>query len=148
MTDIVVLIACAACGFCLGMYAEKRIRRKNAFYADLVKYIELFALNIDGRQLEVDKFNADFAKNCSANFAQYLAGDTKKLGLSAKERQGLEEFFADIGRADTQQLKKFLEHYRAIFEQQRKIVEQRSQKASVYAKLGFLLGLMLGILLI
>ena len=148
MLDIVIIIACSLCGFAVGKYLEKRIRNKNSFFVDLNKYIASFRINVDGRQLERDLFNAEFSESCGDGFREYLKGGKLKCKLSAPEQKEIKDFFENLGEVSSVELKKNLDYYSYVFSEKSKLIAEQSNKASVYVKLGILLGVMAGILLI
>lgn len=148
MTDIIVLLACAFCGFAVGKYLERRVRCKKAFFEDANKYIELFKVNISGRQLEVNAFNEEFGKNYSGAFAEYVKGVKGKFNLTSTEKLLLDNFFQCLNAVSSQELQKQLDfNARPVKELAVKYSEQ-SSKASIYPKLGLLMGVMAGIVLI
>lgn len=148
MLDIVVIIVCSLCGFAIGKYVERRVKAKSDFLSDLVRYTELFRLNIDGRQVELDKFNKEFAENCSVAFREYLTDGKIRCGLSNAEKTSLKNFYDNIGAVGSRELKSHIDYYSAIFSSQNKSATEQASKASVYVKLGILLGVMVGIVLI
>lgn len=148
MIDIIVVIACTLCGFVIGKYMERQVRAKAAFFADVSKYLSLFCLNIDGRQLEVGVFNREFAENCSAPFAEYLTTGKTRCRLSSAEKVEVKSLFEGLGAVSSRELKKQLDYRSVYFEEQNKKYSEQSSKASIYPKLGILLGVMAGIVLI
>ncbi len=148
MTDIVIVIACSLCGFALGKYLEKRIRDKSSFYADLNRYISQFKVNIDGRQVELQTFNAVFCQSCGTTFGEYLMGNKLKCRLSNTERKTVKDFFDNISAVSSDELKRHLEYYSDIFAAESKRISEEAVKSSIYAKLGILLGVMAGIILV
>ncbi len=50
-----------AVGFLIGKFFEKRISEKGEFYRDLQKYVISFEENVEGRRVELSKFNDGFA---------------------------------------------------------------------------------------
>ncbi len=148
MIDIVVLVACTLCGYVIGKYFEKQIRIKSAFFFDVNKYLSLFEVNIDGRQLEIDEFNKEFAENCSAAFLEYLGSGKTKCRLSTIEKKELKLLFDSFEAVSSQELKKQISFQRYFFTEQNNRYSEQASKASIYPKLGILLGVMVGIVLI
>ena len=148
MTDIVVILACSLCGFAIGKFLERLICGKAAFFSDVNRYLTLFVVNIDGRQLEIDAFNKDFKTSCGSAFAEYLDGGKMRLKLSQSEKKELKSFFDDLSAVSSQDLKKQIECHKAFFAVREKIYSEQASKASVYSKLGILLGVMVGIVLV
>ena len=147
MIDIIILIACTLCGFACGKYIEKRAKRKGEFYSDLVKYLTLLKINVDGRKLELNDFNADFTKQCSKPFAEFLQNRKLKCSLNALQKSNLDKFFDNISCASSTELNKHIEYCSGVLSNDATLIESEVAKASVYAKLGLLLGLMAGIVL-
>ena len=148
MTDIVAIIACALCGFALGKYFERRVRSKFMFCSDLCKYLALFKVNLDVRQLEIDKFNKDFCANCSEVFCEYIEKGKTRCSLNTREQNYVKTFFEGLNAVSTHELKKHVDYYEAIFADMNKEANDQARRASVYVKLGILLGVMVGIVLI
>ena len=147
MIDIVILIACALCGYALGKYLEKRVKRKGNFYGDLTRYIALLKVNIERRQLELGKFNEEFGTNCSAVFRDYLQSSKFKVSLTTAQKENVAAFFNNLGCVSSQELIKHIEYYDHIFATDNRQIEVEVSKASIYVKLGILLGVMVGIVL-
>ena len=147
MLDIIILIACALCGFACGKYLEKRIRCKGGFYSDLQRYVTLLKLNVEGKQVELSDFDDEFCKSCSEVFCQYLQNNKFKCALSASQKSNVNEFFANIGCVSSEELIKHIDYYKAVFDADAKKVSEEVTKASIYTKLGILLGVMVGIVL-
>ena len=148
MIDIIILIACTLCGFACGKYLEKRIKRKGEFYSDLTRYVMLLKINVEGRKLELARFNEEFVEQCGTIFAEYLRDGKIRCGLSAMEKNNVEKFFDNLSCASSEELGKHIEYYTALLNSDAKrVTEGEVAKASVYVKLGVLLGMMVGIVL-
>ena len=147
MLDIIILIACALCGFVCGKYLEKRTKRKGDFYTDLVRYVTLLKVNIEGKQVELPVFNEEYCQTCSEVFSQYLIESKLRCALSSSQKSNIEGFFENIGCVTTQELNKHIDYYKTIFEADSKSISEEVSKASIYVKLGILLGVMVGIVL-
>lgn len=147
MLDIIILIACALCGFAWGKYLEKRVRRKGEFYSDLQRYVTLLKVNVEGKQVELSVFNEEFCQNCSDTFCQYLQEDKLKCALSALQKSNVHSFFDNIGCVSSQELIRHIDYYKTVFETDAKKITDEVSKASIYTKLGILLGVMIGIVL-
>lgn len=146
MTNIILLIACILCGYACGKYIEKRVKRKGEFFTDLHRYVSLLKANVDGRRVELNKFNEEFASNCSSVFHTYLDECKIKCNVSSVQKSNITKFFENLSCASSKELSEHLEYYGAQFEADSKAVsENEVAKASVYVKLGILLGAMIGI---
>ena len=147
MLDIIILISCALCGFACGKYLEKRVRRKGEFYSDLQRYITLLKVNVEGKQVELSDFNEEFCQNCSVAFSQYVQEGKIKCAFSSVQKSNVESFFDNIGCVSSEELIRHIDYYKAVFETDAKKISEEVSKASIYAKLGILLGVMIGIVL-
>ena len=148
MSNIIILIACTLCGFACGKYIEKRIKRKGEFYNDLTRYVMLLKINVEGRKLEISRFNEEFSSQCSAIFADYLLDGKIKCSLNAMQKGNVTKFFDNLSCASSEELDKHIEYYSAVLGSDAKQVnEGEVAKASVYVKLGVLFGMMVGIVL-
>lgn len=148
MIDIIIILACSMCGFALGKCALIRVKCKSEFYDDLERYLTLLKINIEGRQVELSVFDRDFATNCSNIFAEYLATRKLKCSVSSIQRNNLNNFFSNLDCSCSQQLTKHLECYNMIFTSDISVARDEAKKGSIYPKLGILLGVMVGIILI
>ena len=147
MLDIIILIACAMCGFVCGKYLEKRVRRKGEFYSDLQRYVTLLKVNVEGKQVELSAFDEEFCQGCSVCFSQYVLDRKVKCALSSQQKSNVQAFFDNIGCVSSQELIRHIDYYKAVFETDAKSISEEVTKASIYAKLGILLGVMVGIVL-
>lgn len=147
MLDIIILIACALCGFVCGKYLEKRIRRKGEFYSDLQRYVTLLRVNVEGKQVELSTFNEEFCENCSETFCQYVEEGKMKCSFSSLQKSNVTAFFDNIGCVSSQELIRHIDYYKVVFEADAKKISEEVAKASIYTKLGILLGVMIGIVL-
>lgn len=145
MTRIILLICCILCGFLIGRYLQKQVQAKNQMYLDLLKYIAALKLNVNGRQVELERFNADFCVNCSGAFCSVLQ-QIKYPHLKADKRKTVQDFFANLNCASGNQLLQHLEFYEAQLRPDAEQCAQAAAKSSVYVKIGILLGAMVGIL--
>ncbi|MCH5151174.1 MAG: hypothetical protein J1F65_00750 [Clostridiales bacterium] len=147
MLDIIILIACALCGYACGKYLEKRIKRKGEFYSDLNRYVALLKVNVEGRQVELSTFDSEFTTNCSPTFREYLQNRKWKCSLTAAQKSEVSSFFDNMDCVSSQQLRKHIDYYATLFETSKQTVEKEVTKSSIYVKLGILLGVMVGIVL-
>ena len=114
-------------------------------YVDLMKYIAALKINVDGRKLELQKFNADFTKTCSSVFASALQGG--KLPYVKKDkRKNIEDFFSSLNCVSGSELVTNLTFYETQLKPDADDAMTAAKKSSVYVKLGLLIGAMVGIL--
>lgn len=148
MTNIIILITCSLCGYACGKYLEKRVRNKGAFLTDLCRYASFLKVNVEGRCIELSKFNSEFASSCSEVFRDYLISGKLKCALTSTQKESVSNFFSNLDCASSQELTKHLDHYVAVFDDMSKQFTQKElSSSSMYSKLGVLLGVMLGIVL-
>ena len=147
MLDTIILIACALCGFVCGKFLEKRVKRKGELYSDLCRYVTLLKVNVEGRQVELSTFDTEFATNCSPTFREYLQNRKFKCSLTNAQKNEVTSFFDNMDCVSSQELRKHIEYYATLFESSRQEVEKDVARSSIYVKLGILLGVMIGIVL-
>ena len=147
MLDIIILIACSLCGFACGKYLEKRTKRKGQFYSDLQRYVTLLKANVEGKQVELNVFNEEFCQSSSDTFRQYVEDGKIRCSLSSAQKSNVIAFFDNIGCASSQDLFRHIDYYKVVFESDAKKISDDVNKASIYTKLGILLGVMVGIVL-
>lgn len=145
MLDIILLLCTTAAGFLVGLYLQKRVARHNEMWNDLTRYISALKLNVTGRQRELADFNAEFVSTCGATFRDCL-NSKKYPKLNAQQKKRIEDFFANLDCAGSEQLLQNLDYYAKQFEGDLKDSAEAVKKSSVYVKLGILLGAMIGIL--
>ncbi|MCM1395424.1 MAG: hypothetical protein NC132_04845 [Corallococcus sp.] len=114
-------------------------------YLDLLKYIAALKLNVNGRQVELEKFNADFCVNCSGAFSAALC-QNKFPRMKSDKRKTVQDFFANLNCASGNQLLQHLEFYESQLRPDAEQCAQSAAKSAVYVKIGMLLGAMIGIL--
>lgn len=148
MTNIILLIVCSLCGYACGKYLENRVKRTGKFLADLNRYVSLLRVNVEGKQIELSAFNAEFTGNCSEMFREYLINGKLKCDLPKMQREYVETFFSNLSQSSSQELTRHLEYYGAIFQSMDKqFMQKEIANASMYVKLGILFGVMIGIVL-
>lgn len=147
MIDIIILIACILCGFACGKCFEKRAKCKGEFYNDLIRYLSLLKINVEGRKLELTRFNEEFSSQCSQVFGDFLREGKFKFSLSALQKGNVAKFFDNLSCASSSELNKHIDYYNGVLTADAKQAESEVAKASVYVKIGLLLGLMAGIVL-
>ena len=148
MTNIILLLACSLCGFAIGKYIEKRTKRKGEFYSDLSRYVALMKINIKGRKVELPRFNAEFCVGCSRVFADFITDNELKCTLKQSQKNNIIQFFENLSCATSEALEKHIEYYAEIFSADSKEITKEVASASIYSKLGLLLGMIVGILLL
>lgn len=149
MINIIIIICCVFAGFAVGKFVEKRILEKGQFYQDLTTYMSLLSDNVNGRQLELAKFDGEFAQNCGRAFAAYLLNKEFKVHLSKAQKANIARFFANLDCVSSQSLVEHINYCsKTLTADCQNVLQNEVAKASVYAKLGMLLGAMVGILFV
>lgn len=149
MINIILLICCILAGFALGKFLERKASEKGRFYQDLTSYITRLKDNVNGRQLELKNFNDEFTKSCGGTFANFLLNNRAKVRLTKSQRNNLTQFHDNLDCISSKALVEHLDYYGKILsDDAQDVMKNEVAKSSVYAKLGMLLGAILGILLI
>ncbi len=148
MINIIIFFLCSLSGFLIGKFFEKRISEKGEFYRDLQKYVISFEENVEGRMVELSKFNDGFCDGSSESFVLYLKDKKTKIYFSKIQKKNLSAFFDNLSCISSQELLNHLNYFKRVFEEDGKRVNEEVSRANLYSKLGLLLGAMVGILLI
>lgn len=148
MTDIIILFCCSLCGFLIGKVFSRQLVDKENFVVDVACYCSAVKQNVTGKQLEIAQLNAVFAQNCNTIFAKYLMDGTSKVPLPIRQKQQLKSFFDNLVCATSTQLLSHCDTFQMVFDDWVKVARFNVANCKVFVKLGFLLGLMLGILLV
>lgn len=149
MTNIIIVICCILAGFVLGKFIEKKIGEKGGFYQDLTAYILQLKDNVIGRQLELTEFNQNFAAKSGCAFAEFIQNRKLKTRLNKTQKDNLMRFFDNLDCVSSQALIDHINyHSKILTDDAQKVMQCEVTRASVYSKLGMLLGAMLGILFV
>lgn len=148
MIDIVIIITTSICGFFVGKFLSKRSAQKKIFYADMLRYIDQFAFNVKNTQKELGAFDEEFSRDCSEAFCTYIKEGKCASGISKSSKTVLADFRKDLNCISSEELLKRLEYYKGIFSAEFNAVCDEYKKSSIYSKLGILLGVMAGILIV
>lgn len=148
MLDIVIIITTSVCGFFVGKFLEKRSAQKKIFYSDMLRYIDQFAFNVKNMQKELGVFDNEFSRDCSEVFRAYLKESKFLFRISKSSKTALADFRKDLNCISSEELLKRLDYYKGIFSAEFNAVCDEYKKSAIYSKLGILLGVMVGILLI
>lgn len=145
MSGILLLICCILCGFCVGLFLQRRERDCVAFVEDLLRYIDLLRVNIDTERKSLAAFDSEFVTRCGKPFAGYRTGTG---GAPSKRTGKLADDFFDgaVACNNSQQLAKHLDYYKAVVTAQLAEMSGGGKRKGLYVKLGLLLGAMVGLL--
>lgn len=146
MSGILVLICCVLVGFCVGLFLQRRKTDNLSFVEDLLKYIELFRVNVTTGQKTIEDFDKEFLSACGKAFADYKNG--LSVGLDKSVKALADEFFVGAEQANnSQQLLKHLDYFCAKAQSKYAEVSKNADKQKgLYVKLGLLTGAMVGLL--
>lgn len=145
MIDIVVLLCSIIGGTVVGIYAAKRKKQYCLFVCDLNRYLTEFAINVSGAKLLKSEFDKKFAGGCSTEFCKYLLSENRQCPYKNLS-ENLEGFMSGLSASSSEQLKYHLQEYSTKFKTvENSVVPQCAKMCATYIKLGFLLGVMAGI---
>ena len=105
-------------------------------------------INIKGRKVELARFNAEFCVGSSKVFADYVMDGELKCALKQSQKNNLTQFFENLSCTTSEVLEKHIEYYAEIFAADSKEIAKEVASVSIYSKLGLLLGIIVGILLL
>ena len=145
MSGILLLICCILCGFCVGLFLQRRERDNVTFVEDLLRYIDLLRVNIDTERKSLAAFDSEFVARCGKQFSDYRSGTG---GAPCKRTGKLADDFFDgvVACNNSQQLAKHLDYYKAVVAAQLAEMTCGGKRKDLYVKLGLLLGAMVGLL--
>ncbi len=147
MTNIILLICTISAGFLVGKHFELKQKRKGDFFCDLKKYVVLLKTNVKSRRVELATFNAEFIQNSSRVFSCFLQNKVDVDCLSKSQRRLVFSLFDELSANTSSQLLDNLDYYERLVEEERNALSNAVRDRSVCVKLGVLLGVMIGILL-
>lgn len=158
MTKLLIVFFAAISGIMAGLALSKRIALRERFFDELVRVIDRLISDIKFSQAKIEVIIGEYVSsshNLSKNLAEYkqfLDGGELKLSrgvLTKREYRLVNEFFERLGALDLDTQIKELENRKAGFSE---ILEGAKTKNKKYGKalvkLGFLSGLLIGILLL
>lgn len=145
MTGIIIFICTTLCGFLCGKFIQKGVLQRQQLFSDVVRYVALLKINVQGKQKELRQFNAEFAQNCSQVFADYLS-ESKLPRMNALQKKLVADFFGNLDCISGNELLQHMEMFETQFADCLKDCDAEAKKSSVYVKTGLLLGAMAGIL--
>lgn len=153
MTDIVIIFCSIGIGFACSCYANRQLHTEERLYKDLIVYCHGMINNlsldrktiIDYYAFRQDSFDTEFRRL----FESYYTANVAKVKIKYKLKKEIAFFFENLSCLNSGSLKKHLELHLALFESEyKRCYSENAQKNSAYLKLGILLGLGVGLLLI
>ena len=158
MNSLFIAVLSSFCGFMIGLALTKRNKERENYYRDAVKLCSHLINNISYKAdkissvisgAEVD--SAALKKNI-AEYETYLGGGEFSLSdncLTKKEGADVKAFFMELGRYDGDTQLSELRRREGEFKQKFNDIKAKNDKqGNMYIKLGLLVGLLIGILLI
>lgn len=158
MSSVLIVALSALCGLMLGLSLTKRQREREAYYRDFSGLCAHIISNISYRADKItdvvgaiDTQSSALQKNVD-EFKAYVRGGELSLSqgvLTKAELAAVKEFFVRLGRYDGEtQLADLRQRQNELMLRYKEIKEKNDKQGNMYVKLGFLAGLLLGILLI
>lgn len=147
MTNIIILFCSILCGFLIGKHFQKRQMCRNQFFADLTKYILLLKANVATSRIEVPTFNKEFSKSSSAVFANFLSNNNDLSYLSKQQKALVVSFVESLKTTTSAQLINNLDYYYQLVNAEYSLITNSARNSFACVKLGILMGVMVGILL-
>ena len=147
MTSIIILFCSILCGFLIGKHFQKRQMFRNQFFADLTKYILLLKANVATSRIEVPTFNKEFSKSSSAVFANFLSNNNDLSYLSKQQKTLVVSFVESLKTTTSAQLINNLDYYYQLVNAEYSLITNSARNSFACVKLGILMGVMVGILL-
>ena len=147
MTSIIILFCSILCGFLIGKHFQKRQMFRNQFFADLTKYILLLKANVATSRIEVPTFNKEFSKSSSAVFANFLSNNNDLSYLSKQQKALVVSFVESLKTTTSAQLINNLDYYYQLVNAEYSLITNSARNSFACVKLGLLMGVMVGILL-
>ena len=147
MTSIIILFCSILCGFLIGKHFHKRQMFRNQFFADLTKYILLLKANVATSRIEVPTFNKEFSKSSSAVFANFLSNNNDLSYLSKQQKALVVSFVESLKTTTSAQLINNLDYYYQLINAEYSLITNSARNSFACVKLGILMGVMVGILL-
>ena len=147
MTNIIILFCSILAGFLVGKHFEKRQKQREQFLGDLSRYVKLLKNNVIGRRVVWDKFNQQFECSCSCVFAKFLHDNNSITFLTKTQRQMVQSLFSSLSVTTSVQMISNLDYYEQLISAEWEAVSNLTRNRDVAVKLGVLLGVMAGILL-
>lgn len=145
MIDIVLLTCTIIGGTLLGIYAARQKKRYCKFLQDSLNYVNEFAINVRGRKLLLAEFSQKFSTTCGKEFSDYVLSENKECKYKTL-KPVMDEFWQGLQTSSTDELNSHLESCAAKLKAMTdQALPECSKLCVTYVKLGFLAGVMLGI---
>ena len=147
MTNIIILFCSILGGFLVGQHFEKREKCRGQFFADLTKYLVLLKTNVSVTRIELAEFDKEFSQSSSVVFANYLLKREDISFLTKQQKALMASLFDSLSATTSAQLINNLDYYYQLVNAEYSLISNSSRNSFVCVKLGILVGVMVGILL-
>lgn len=156
MSGIIVIFVCGCAGCLIGVFFYKKYKERSAYFTDVVGLIETLVVDVryrqDGLLMVLNNYKVGLKSDFSSTIESFLngnIGEQKISVLNKIERKRVEKFFASLGRIDSDTQLLLLQGEKEEFTKLSTLAKEKFVKyGSMFIKLGFLLGIGIGILLI
>lgn len=158
MNSILIVVFGAAGGCLIGVALAKRNRAREAYYGSLIELCAYLETNLRFKEERTEEVlgGAEIAsealKQNIREYISYINGGELKIEcefLNEKERDEVKKFFSRLGKFDAETELNELHRHKAEFERRFALAaEKNKSQSAMYIKLGSLMGILVGILLI
>lgn len=158
MNELFIIVLAAFGGFMIGLALTKRGKERELYYKDVVKFCSHLINNISFKSdklssvLDSAEVKSGALNKNLAEYKAYIAGSEFNMSencLTKFEALSVRDFFLELGRYDGDTQLTELKRRKGEFEQKFSELKINNDKyGNMYIKLGLLLGMLVGILLI
>ncbi|MBR2970567.1 MAG: hypothetical protein IKC48_02080 [Clostridia bacterium] len=158
MNGVLIVALSALCGLMIGIALTKRQREREAYYREFSGLCAHIISNISYRADKIADVVSGIEWQSSAlqknveEYKAYVSGGELSLSqgvLTKAELAAVKEFFVRLGRYDGEtQLAELKQRQNELALCYKEIKDKNDKQGNMYVKLGFLAGLLLGILLV
>ncbi|MBE5730563.1 MAG: hypothetical protein E7350_01250 [Clostridiales bacterium] len=158
MNSVLIVALCALCGLMIGLSLTKRQREREAYYREFNGLCAHIISNISYRADKIAdvvdgiEWQSSALRKNMEEYKAYVSGGELSLTqgvLTKGELAAVKEFFLRLGRYDGEtQLAELKQRQSELTIRYKEIKDKNDIQGNMYVKLGFLAGLLLGILLI
>ncbi len=159
LNKLLITALCIVAGTMVGLIFSNRLKKRADFFKSVDLFIDTLVSEVSFRKSSIKKIMSDFinANNSlfNNNLNEYVScQDISSLKLSRGvvneiELSDIRKFFVSLGRSDTSTQLTELMNYKSKYSQIFKDADEKRKKfGAMYIKLGFFLGIMLGIVLL
>lgn len=156
MGNILFSILFGVVGALIGMYFSNRLARRRCYFEGMIMLVNDFSSDIRFRQTNLSDILSSQSnsaiKNNVSEFASFVDGKTEKLlitrgDLTRREYEAVKAFFSDLGTYDLSTQIIVLENHKQKFNEFYEAARKKEkEQAGMSVKLGFMLGLAIGIM--